>query len=354
MKGLIRSMRQMPGSKNPPTISRRKWDLMTIALVPVCIAAVGGMIVFWRTGSGLLLMASVLVFAALSAFLVTLFWKKTGLGYGESDVVVELLKRKTVEMERDRFVKELEEAHRLLQASTDKQRISQDELAREKANKDEAISEREKKIKMEFEAEKEKFINLLKGEEQKKIELEKRMAEQEIAWARKFEDFEAHLRGGTLKDLEAQYDKSRTEIVQDHYAKIETLKRESEEKLRSMEESFRTDIRSRDSNIEELNRRIAALQSEMDNRTISSADKLSEQINKTRALYEVEKEGLLARLHEQEKQFQAQLAVREEQLNIQKIQIISACESFVTELETREKELAKKERQLEETKVGRV
>jgi hypothetical protein len=273
------------------------------------------------------------------------FWKKMGMGYGESDIMLGLLKRKTVEMERDRFVRELEEAHRLLQASTDKQRLSQDELARERAGRDEAIAEREQKNKRVFEAEKENLIALLKSEEQKRVDLEKRMAEQEISWAGKFEEFETHLREGTLKDLEAQYNKSRTEIAQEHYTKIESLKREGEEKQRALEESFKAETRNRDRNIDELNRRIAGLRSEMDGRTISSSDKMTEQMNKMRALYEAEKESLSRKLDEQEKQFQARLAEREEQLGAQKIQIISACEAFVTELEAREKELEKKEKE---------
>ncbi|HAF95612.1 MAG: hypothetical protein A2X34_05840 [Elusimicrobia bacterium GWC2_51_8] len=347
LKELIHSMKQTAGSKKNLTVpSRRKWDLLSLILVPICIGSVGGVAGFLLSGKDLMLLLPAVVLSSVAAFLLMFFWRKLGMGYGESDVMLELLKRRTVEMERDRFIKELEEAHRLLQASSDKQRLSQDELIRERAGRDEAIAEREQKNKLKYEFEKEKIIALLKNAEQKNIDLEQKMAEQEISWARKFEGFETHLREGTLKDLEAQYDKSRTEIVQEHYAKIDSLKREGAEKQRTLEETFKAETRTRDMNVEELNRKISELQNAADVKAISGANKLTEQMEKMRKLYEAEKASLVEKLYEQEKQFQAKLAAHGEQLNSQKIQIISACEAFVTELESREKELEKKEKKI--------
>ncbi|HAH33044.1 MAG TPA: hypothetical protein DCL44_12095 [Elusimicrobia bacterium] len=353
LKELIRSVKQAAGSKkNTTTSSRRKWDLVTIILVPVCIGAVGGIAGFLLSGRGLMLLVPAVGLSALSAFLLMLCWKKMGMGYGESDVLVGVLKTKTVEMERDRFVRELEEAYKLLQASTDKQRLFQDELARERTGRDEIIVEREQKNKLDFESEKARFIALLKGEEQKRIDLEKEIAEQEIAWARKFEEFETHLRKGTLKDLEAQYDKSRSEIAQEHYANIESLKREGEEKQKNLEESFKAEMIIRDRKIEELNRRIAERQNVADVKAISGVSRLTEQMDKMRKIYEAEKESLAGKLQAQEIQFHARLVENDEQLRTQKIQIISACEAFVTELESREKELEKKEKQFAEREGG--
>lgn len=355
LKVLIRSMKQTSVSQKPAAVcTRRQWDLMSLILVPVCVGTVGGVAGFLLSGKDLMLLIPAVVLSAVAAFLLMLFWRRLGMGYGESDVMLEMLKRKTVEMERDRFFRGLEEAHRLLQTSTDKQRLSQDELIRERASRDEAISEREEKTKKAFESEKEKFISLLKSEEQKKIDLERRMAEQEIGWARKFEEFEAHLREGTLKDLEAQYNKSRTEIAQEHYAKIDALKKEAEERQKSLEDAYKAEMRSRDKNIDELNRRITEMQNSSDVNVISGADRLTEQMEKMRKLYESEKEALLLKLQEQEKQFNGRLSSSEAQLNAQKVQLISACEAFVTELEAREEELEKKEKGLNSTSGGRI
>jgi len=99
LKTLIRSMKQTSVSNRPASgPSRRRWDLMSLFLVPVCIGTVGGVAGFLLSGKDLMLFIPAVVLSAVAAFLLMLFWRKVGMGYGESDVMLEMLRRKTVEM----------------------------------------------------------------------------------------------------------------------------------------------------------------------------------------------------------------------------------------------------------------
>lgn len=338
-------------AKPKPSAPPAGGGLPTTIVFGSAVCAALGLVGMWSQNmplaaaglGGTLLSAILMVFAGRTASV-------GAAGGRNSDIAVEIIKRRSVEMERDRLRGELEDAHSSIQKVNERLLNLQDEVGRERAQKAEMVGRRDAELKAGFDVEKERLLALIQKEEDAKQALERRLADQEVAWAQKFQEFERHLSEGSLKNLEEGYNQSKAKMAAEYQDRLRAFQKEAADKQAALESSFRAekaklleDLRARDAEIGKLGQEVLAHQEMVGKKVVESSEETARRIDEMRKTFESEKTALLNRIHEQELSYQKRIEQLEEEFAANKVQLLSACEGFLKELEAREESLNRRE-----------
>ena len=268
---------------------------------------------FLGTGAGALLSLTGLLvgsphlalLGSLGSFLGILalgwcFWNKRlpFLRHEAQDIAVEVLKRRSVELERDRLMDELGYSHHLIRGLNEKLLNLQQELTKEKADRAETVAQKEAKMQEDFEAEKKK-------------------------WAETFQR-EISQREKSLEQFASQ--------------KISHL----QHKLETQEQAHAQNRLELEKQLEHISQKAVRLQQTLDEKTVAQSAELAAHVEHIRKAHAEEKEALEKNLQEQEAHYRKQFAEQEHRFNAQRTDLLSACEAFLREVEEKEKRLKRR------------
>lgn len=295
--------------------------------------------------SSLPVMAAVGSIGALACSAAALVWGsgRARPGQRAPEIAFELIRRKSAEVEVSRLRQVVEEAHQVIEKL-------QNEMARERTRSRENLTARE-----------EELLGMLKKAEQANEALEKRLCDQEVAWSQKFQGFERHLRDGSLKALEAEYNQSKAQMAQEHQNRVEAVQREGAERQAAREAAFLAEkaglleeLEHRAKEAEDLGRKIVALQEASDARSITNSSELAGRLEEARKAFETRIQAAQQKSGEKEEEYKRLLAEQEDQFKAKQLELLSACETYLQELEEREGELEKRERASRRPQAGGV
>ena len=295
-------------------------------------------------------------------------------GQGVPDITVEVLKRRSLELERDRLRNDLEESHQSIQGLNQTILTIREELGREKTSTAEAVARRETQLRKEFEAnqrnwfetEKQRLETLtqetaqkeksqeqfltqetlhlkqeLAGRERKLNELSEKVVQLQDALDRKLVTMPAELAEHTAA-LEKQFEQER----QMFRGRLQDQETAYQNKLDATEENRTQQKLEMEKKLEEFSRRNLQLQEALEKKVISTSSDMAGHIEQIKVAFSMEKGALQKQILDQEARHQKQLAGQEAKFNSNKMELLTACESFLEELEAKERYLEQKERTL--------
>ncbi|MBI4056542.1 MAG: hypothetical protein HY399_03240 [Elusimicrobia bacterium] len=322
------------------------------------------------------------------AALLGFFWKQgesEGVGSVSSDIAVEVIKRRSLELERDRLGGELERTHRVIQQVEEKLMATQEEFVKERATQADAVAKREKELRDGFEmersaileqekqrlavfqgehTEKEHFLeeSLMRETQQLKQELanrEKKLEElgQEVVRVQNALDQQALAASTTLTEHSATLNKSFEEERKASQKKLEDQEVAFQHKLSEQEASLQKKLNDAEAGhahdrlelekkLEELSQRATRLQEALDRKMAATSDEVMAHIDEMRKTYEGQKQALEQKLRDQEVHYDKLMEEQEQRFSARKAELLSACDGFLKELQAREDDLIKREQAL--------
>ncbi|MBI4386673.1 MAG: hypothetical protein HY551_04770, partial [Elusimicrobia bacterium] len=333
------------------------------------MAGTGGCAVLGLVGLGLsqgALVALGLVGSLIGAATAVFLWKEKEFRAGgatTTDAAIEVIRRKSLEMERDRLREELEDTHGSLQNLNDKILNLHEELVRARAEKAEWLADKEKEIRgqaetemahmrREFELERENLkktalnkerhdIDILHHEASDREKLLEDSLRQEIEQSKK----ELANREDRLKQLSAEIVKLQDALdrstisapvglAEQAVAQNKALEEERksfqkrfqdqeaafQKRVQEIEAAHARDRRELEMKLEELNAGTMRLQEALDRKVVSSSSEVASHLEEARNAFQVQKEVLQRKLAEQETRYRKMLEDQEEQSNAQKLE----------------------------------
>lgn len=372
LRGLIHSLQADLGdvqkgrevkARVAPSIPRPEAGLSPWALV----IGIGGGALASLGGIALSLpaLAAVGAVASLAGAVLAAFWiGGRGLAAvreeAASDVAVEVIKRKSLELEKTRLSDELRLAHRAVSDLEAKYLKLQEAMIQERANTVDQLGRLERELREGAEKER---LNLLDNEERKleglrqEVAREREYLQRDLAQrdekigalnaeaARLRETLERQA-AATLSERTEALGKSAEEERKALMARLQQQQDAFQRRLADLETEYARKTASLEEKLRDLAGRNARLQEGMEQEAIANSTDMSAHIAEMRKGYE-------ERQREQEAQFQRRLAekdrelvARREEADRAKVDLLLACEAYLKEVEALEAAVARREEEL--------